>query len=97
MVEPFPVQPVHKAPFGDEVGDRFGRDIARRTGSIWTTAEPSDRGIEDAKPPLERHPDTIGVRVWYENERMLRFRTLCRTLAGLPEWPTSIASRSAHV
>ena len=37
------------------------------------------------------------TRLAYENERMLRFRTLCCTLAGLPEWPSSIASRSARM
>jgi len=37
------------------------------------------------------------TRSTHENERILRFQTLCRTLAHVAEWPTSISSRSAHV
>jgi len=37
------------------------------------------------------------TRSSHENERIFRFQTLCRTLADVAEWPTSISSRSAHV
>jgi len=37
------------------------------------------------------------TRSAHEYERTLRFQTLCRTLADVAVWPTSISSRSAHV
>ena len=36
------------------------------------------------------------TRSAYENERALRFQTLCRTLADVAKRPSSVSSRSAH-
>jgi len=32
------------------------------------------------------------TRSAHENERIFRFQTLCRTLADVAEWPSSISS-----
>ena len=37
------------------------------------------------------------TRSAYENERILRFQTLCRTLTDVAEWPTSTSSREARM
>jgi len=71
----------------------MNRRAARATLQILSTRA---RQRPNLGMPGQRSSATP-TRSTHENERILRFQTLCRTLAGVPEWPTSISSRSAHV
>ena len=83
-------------------GHRYALTVDSLFNDSWLHLEPLPRFPQRVRASRQKlgmpgqRSSATPIRSAHEYERTLRFQTLCRTLADVAVWPTSISSRGAY-